>query len=37
MNTAGEIETQNLSINNKNAKKNPNYCGWFLIILEFEN
>lgn len=36
MNTAGEIETQNLSINNKNAKKN-NYCGWFLIILEFEN
>lgn len=23
MNTAGEIETQNLSINNKNAKKTP--------------
>lgn len=23
MNTAGEIETQNLSINSKNAKKNP--------------
>lgn len=37
MNIAGEIETRNLSINYKNAKKKNNYCGWFLIILEFEN